>query len=122
MNNKTKDYINSESFKRRLLGNIIRAGARNFKISKKQEMKLSEWIVPYLSTEFGGLSSEPLNMKDIRIFIDQWESSDLKEGAYKYYYVKKNSEGKSFFWDWFTFITISIAIIIGLAIRLLYIK
>lgn len=68
--------INEEQFKRRLIGNLMNAGTRNLKLSKKQEMKLQEWIVPYLNDEFK-FSSEPLKIKDIRIFIDRWESSDL---------------------------------------------
>jgi len=39
--------------KKRLIGNLIMAGARNLKLSKKQEMKLQEWIAPYLEDEFG---------------------------------------------------------------------
>lgn len=41
-----------------------------------------------------------MKMKEIRKFIDTWEAEDLNEVDYKYYYVNKNSSGKSL-WDIF---------------------
>ncbi len=89
--------MNDEQVRKRLLGYLLWAGASSIKLSKKQEMKLKEWIIPYVCDELG-LSTEPLKMEYIRKFIDSWESSDLNPDDYKHYYVDKNSNGKSL-WD-----------------------
>lgn len=84
--------MDTDQFKRRLIGNLAAIGARSLKLSGKRQMKLREWIVPYLVTEFD-MTTEPLPIEEIRKFIDQWESADLDEGSYKYYYVDKDSKG-----------------------------
>ncbi len=76
---------------------LLQSWSRSLKISSKQKMKLSEWIIPNLMSELK-LKTDIMNIKDIRKYIDSWESKDLNEDEYKYYYVDKNSNGKSF-WD-----------------------
>jgi hypothetical protein len=84
--------------KRQLIKTLAHYGAVNAKLSKKQQMKLREWVLPYLMDEFGLGGQGPMSIKDMRKFIDNWEVDDLKEKDYKYYYVDKNSDGKSL-WD-----------------------
>jgi hypothetical protein len=67
-------------------------------MTKAQEMKLREWIVPYINTEFE-LNSEPIKLVDLRRYVDEWEHADLSEDGHKHYYVKKNSDGSAPFWD-----------------------
>ena len=87
-----------ENSKKQLLKTLAHYGACNAKLSKKQEMKLKEWILPYLLDELRNGGSSPMNIKEMRKFIDRWEADDLNEKDYKYYYVDKNSDGKSI-WD-----------------------
>ena len=88
------------NLKMQLIGTLLMYGARNAKISRKQEMKLKEYVLPYLTEELSLGGYGPMKIQDIRKFIDSWEASDLNETDYKYYYVKKNSDGKSL-WDLF---------------------
>lgn len=87
-----------ENFKKQLIKTLAHYGASNAKISKKQEMKLKEWILPYSLDEFDLGGFGPMNINDMRRFIDEWESDDLNKKDFKYYYVDKNSDGKSL-WD-----------------------
>jgi hypothetical protein len=98
-----------ENIKKSLIETLLIYGSMNAKISKKQEMKLREWIIPNLLQEYndgeiGTGNGEIMNIKDLRKFVDRWEGKgkgfdgvDLDEGD-KYYYVNKNSDGKSL-WD-----------------------
>jgi len=79
---------------KQLVAYLINTGARALRVSKKQEMKLREWIVAYLLTDMG-LSSSPMPIEEVRTFIDQWENPELSEQNHKYYYVDKNTTGKS---------------------------
>lgn len=87
-----------DNSKKQLIKTLLTYGALNAKISKKQKMKLKEWIIPYLIDElnFNGLNS--MKIMDMRKLIDKWETEDLNEKDYKYYYVNKDSDGKSL-WD-----------------------
>lgn len=87
-----------DSFKKQLLYTLAQYGARRAKISNKQKMKLEKWILPYLMDELGGSRAGPIDIKEIRKFIDSWESDDLNEEDYKYYYVDKSGKGNSL-WD-----------------------
>ena len=91
-----------DNAKIKLLETLALYGASNAKISKKQEMKLKEYILPYLWDElnFGWENGGIIKNKEMRKFIDSWEADDLNEKDYKYYYVDKNSSGKSL-WDLF---------------------
>lgn len=89
--------MNDDKFLKRVVVNLMQAGARSLKLSKRQEMKLREWIIPYTCDELG-LSSESIKIQELRKFIDQWERVDLSPEKYEHYYVDKNSDGKSL-WD-----------------------
>ena len=91
---------NEEKLKKQLIYTLAHYGASNAKLNKKQEVKLKEWILAYLSDEMGLSGSGPMKIKDMRIFIDKWERSDLNEVDYQHYYVDKKSDGKSL-WDLF---------------------
>lgn len=88
-----------KDIKKQLLKTLTIYGASNAKLSKKQEMKLKEYILPYLMDEFNLGGSGPIDIKEMRKFIDGWESNDLNENDFKYYYVNKDSDGSSL-WDW----------------------
>ena len=59
-----------DKLKKQLIKTLAYYGARSIKISKKQEMKLREWIIPYLMDKFELGGSELMNIKDLRKFID----------------------------------------------------
>ena len=91
---------NEERLNRQLIYTLAHYGASNAKLSKKQEIKLKEWILAYLLDEMGFGGDGPMKIKDMRIFIDRWEHSDLNSADYQHYYVDKESDGKSL-WDLF---------------------
>lgn len=80
---------------KQLIYTLVRAGTKNLRISKKQEMKLNEWIIAYLLDEIELSGQGPMLIEKIRILIDRWENPELNENDYKYYYVDKNTDGKS---------------------------
>ncbi len=87
-----------EKIKQQLIKTLLVYGATNAKINKKQQMKLREWIIPHLMGELDFSGNGPMKIQDMRKFIDRWEADGLKKEDYEYYYVDKNSSGKSL-WD-----------------------
>ena len=87
-----------ENIKKQIINTIAHYGASNARISSRQYMKLKEWILPYLIGECGLGDPGIISIEKMRKFIDSWEADDLNEKDYKYYYVDKDSNGKSF-WD-----------------------
>ena len=58
-----------DRLKKQLINTLAHYGARNVTISRKQQMKLREWILPYLIDEFelGGFG--PMKIEEMRKFI-----------------------------------------------------
>jgi hypothetical protein len=99
-------------FEKKLIGYLASVGAINLKLSQAQQMKLREWIVPYLKTELE-LGGGPLNIGEVRKYIDNWEREGLGKDSHKHYYVEKNSNGKILFWDFdlLTWIPVGIGVL-----------
>lgn len=79
-------------FKKRLVADLMKAGSRNLQLNHEREMKLREWIVPYLIGEFE-VGGTPLTITEMRKFIDEWKHEDLTVGDYDHYYVADISNG-----------------------------